>query len=471
MLTHISSDPAPVTASYRRLIEIALPLMLAGAAYAVLLFTDRYYLSQLGTDEMAAATAVGFIGFLLQSLFVCTAAYASTFVAQHFGAGEHQLVGAIMWPALWIVLAGSALCIGLIPAAPWIFALSHPTAAVMVHIRDYAPWMFLAALPLMVLSCLNAFFAGIGRTSLVMILNFGMCALNAGSNYLLIFGHFGLPACGMRGAGIGTLIAATMVACVAAVVYFGPRYRRRFATWSSRGWNRERMLRFLRFGLPQGFRVLFETAIWNCFQFAMGWLGPDAFVASGIVMTWNLLAYTALNGLNQAVAVVVGQAIGAGQPQLASAACHRALVLITAYVAAIFVVSITIPDALMTPFLDHEALTNPEVADHVRKLGRTLLLISAFWTLGDGITFIYMGALNGAGDTAWQLRMFIVLSLTLLVAPLIAVIAMDEAFWLRFGLEAVEAAWISTLIFLFVLAAVMALRFYRGRWRNITVRG
>src|SRR4051812_6892048 len=127
----------PVSASYRRLINLAVPLMLAMMAYAVLLFTDRILLGRLGSDQLAAGVAVGFIGFLLQSLFVCTATYVSTFAAQHHGAGEFDQVGAMTWQGIWIALMGGAFCIGLIPVSPWIFALPKPTPAVMAEIRIY----------------------------------------------------------------------------------------------------------------------------------------------------------------------------------------------------------------------------------------------------------------------------------------------------------------------------------------------
>jgi MATE family multidrug resistance protein len=245
--------------------------------------------------------------------------------------------------------------------------------------------------------------------------------------------------------------------------------RREFATWSSASFDRLRTIRFARFALPQGLRTFLEVASWTWFVFAVGRLGTEALAASNIVLNWNLLTYLPMIGLSQAIAVVVGRALGAGRPAIAASAARRGLALELAYALAVGITILSASSALIAVFAQGhgDAAASQE---RIRSIAHQLIVIAALWGFGDAVNLGYSGALNGAGDTRWPMLAALVSALVLLVLPMLAVIAIPDAAWRRLGVEPVVAAWIATLLFVTALGAVMAWRFHRGPWRTMSVR-
>jgi MATE family multidrug resistance protein len=473
MTPPLAADPAAAArhTTFAGLLALAMPLILGMGANSLMQFTDRYFLGLLGPKALAVSFPAGVTAYFGQCLFSGVASYTATFAAQHHGAGQHRRCGGWVWPALWFGMAGGLLNLACIPLLPALFSLMDPEPALRADLWRLCAWWMACALPATVMSAVNGFYAGTGRTGMVLAFNGALLALNACLNALLIFGLCGLPRLGTVGAGIGTFSATCLVALAAGACFLSPGNRRTYGTWDAPRWDAARLARFLRFAAPQGARTFLEIAAWTFFAFAVGRLGTEALAANNIVLNWNLLTFIPMVGLGQAISVAVGQAIGAGRPDLARRAAHRGVALEVVYGLLVGAALIGCSDWLIRPFLHVDPLADPGISvERILATARHLLVIAALWGIGDALNLAYTGALGGAGDTRCPMAAALVGSVVFLVLPLAFVLGVDASTWQRWGLEPVVAAWLSTLLFVSGIGAVMAWRFYRGPWMRMSVR-
>ena len=86
----------------RDVLKLSLPLVVSTLSYTVMQFCDRMFLAWHSTDELAAVLPVAVLSWTLMSLPLGLASYATTFVAQYYGANQHHKIGPVVWQAVRI---------------------------------------------------------------------------------------------------------------------------------------------------------------------------------------------------------------------------------------------------------------------------------------------------------------------------------------------------------------------------------
>ena len=91
------------------------------------------FLTWHSSDSVAASMPAGMLNFAIMSMFMNTAGYVSTFVAQYHGAGQDERVGRVMWQALSIAVIGAVINLSLVPGAPVFFRWVGHDPAVQIE--------------------------------------------------------------------------------------------------------------------------------------------------------------------------------------------------------------------------------------------------------------------------------------------------------------------------------------------------
>lgn len=318
------------------------------------------------------------------------------------------------------------------------------------------------------MSGISGFFGGIGRTGLVALVSVGLCALSIGLNRWLIFGGLGVPALGIHGAGLATLLAS----CTACLVWLGfflaPATRSRFATWRARNCDPARLRRFARYALPRGATEILEMLGFLVFTAAITRLSTMELAANNLAFSLYLVVAVPVIGFCQGLAIAVGQALGAGRPDLVRAATRRALLLVLLVLGTAAIVAAWCPGlviALYAPAPGSPAATDwPAIA----ALAGPLLSVMALALVADGVQFVYRMAVQGAGDTRWPFAVLTVCALLLMGLPSLAI-----AHWFHDGLGPISTlhlCWLVMAGYVWIIAAIMAWRFLRGPWPGMSVR-
>ena len=108
---------------YREVLIVAIPLILSTATWSVQHFVDRMFLTWYSPEAIAAAMPAGMLNFSMVSIFMGTAGYVTTFVAQYYGAGRFDRIGPALWQGVYISLFGGVLILCAIPFAGPVFRL------------------------------------------------------------------------------------------------------------------------------------------------------------------------------------------------------------------------------------------------------------------------------------------------------------------------------------------------------------
>ena len=440
------------------MLTLAIPLVLSMGSVAIMLFVDRVFLTWYSSEAVAASMPAGMLNFALMTLFIGTAGYTSTFVAQYQGAGRYQRIGPTVWQGIYISLIGGVVLLTLIPfAAPFFRFVGHEAAIVENEIA-YFRILCLGATPAIASAAVAGFFSGRGRTWPVMWVNVTATAINAAMDYALIFGHWGFPELGIRGAAVATIIASG----VQIIVYLAllSRHENNVRYRSFAGWRFERTLfaRLVRFGLPNGAQFFLEMIGFSVFILLMGRLGTIPLAAVNVSMNISTLAFLPMIGVGIAVSVLVGQSLGRNRADLAERSVYSGAHMAFIYMATMSALFVFAPDIFLKPFA---ARADAQSFAEIRSIAIVALRFVAVFSLLDTLNIMLSSALKGAGDTRYIMFVVLLASAFALVLPSYVAMVMFDA--------DIVVGWTILTVFIIVVGFAFLIRFLGGKWKSMRV--
>ena len=447
----LENRPAPLLP---RLLGIALPMVVSQASDTIMMFTDRLFLSRLGEAYITAAMSGGLTAFMVSSFFVGTVGYTNAVVAQLFGAGRGQDCAQATVQGLILALICYPLILAVSPLARWLFILAGQSPLQVSLGYEYFRYIIFGSLFLVLRYALSGFFLGIGRTRVVMLANLAGMLANLPANYALIYGKLGFPALGLKGAAIGTVLGSALSFLVLLAAYLAGPNRREFATHRSFRLRGETMRTLVRFGAPAGVEMLLNVAAFNLFVQFMYSYGTGAAAAVTIAFNRDIVAFIPMLGMSFATTSLVGQFVGARDFAQARRAAYLSLRVAWVYSGTMVVVFLAAAGALVRTF----ASGFPGDAAEISRLATVLIRLASIYTLADSAQLVLAGALRGAGDTRWVMRVSVGLHWLFSSAAIVMI---------RFLRISPVAAWTAFIVFIVLLGISMFLRFRGNRWTEI----
>jgi MATE family multidrug resistance protein len=447
-----------IAGGYREVLVIAIPLILSTATWSVQHFVDRMFLAWYSPAAIAAAMPAGMVYFSIVSIFMGTAGYVSTFVAQYYGANRYHRIGPALWQGVYISLIGGLVLLAFIPLAGLIFSLVGHDLPVQKKEIVYFEILCLGGGFYIGSYALSGFYSGRGKTWPVMWVNAFTTAVNLILDYLLIFGHWGFPEMGIKGAGIATVSAGAFSFLVFLALLSSRSNNTTFHAIS--GWRPQKDLfnRLLRFGFPSGVQFFLEMAGITGFVLLVGRLGTSSLAATNIAFNINTLAFMPMIGCGIAISVLVGQYLGAEKPELAQTSVYSGFHLTFVYMASIAAAYALVPDIFVAPF---SSGADPQRFSEIYSFSVVLLRFVAVYSLFDTMNIIFCSAIKGAGDTRFVMFATVILTLCVLVIPTYLAIVV-----LKYGLM---VAWVMASTYVILLGVVFCLRFRGGKWKSMRV--
>ena len=299
---------------YKTLIALAVPISLQNLVTFAVGFADNLMIGRLG-DNAISGVYVGnqmqavvqmFIAGIEGAILILAAQYwgkkdaasirkvVSVGVKFAFGVGLLVTLAAVLFP--------SAI-IGLFTSEPGVIA----EGGVYLRIVGFT-YLFFSIAQVMIASMRSVETAKIGLYISIMAL-----VVNVSLNYILIFGKLGLPALGVKGAAIATLISRVLEMLVSVVYVFSVDKKLRFRFADLLRTDRALLKDFLRYGLP----VIGGQVVWAINNLAntkiMGFYSAGVLAAVSITGMLHSLVYVWMTGLSSAVGIITGKTVGAGQ--------------------------------------------------------------------------------------------------------------------------------------------------------------
>ena len=443
---------------YREVLKIALPMVIGTGSWSFQQFIERVFLTWHSPEAVAAAMPSALVSFMFISLFLGTVTYANTFVAQYKGAAQHHRVGGAVWQAIHLSIFAGILMLCLIPLAEVIFELAGHAPGVQRMEVVYFQILCIGAAPTLVSSAASTLFTGLGKTKVVMWVNlFFAGVFNTVLSWAWIFGKWGLPEWGIRGAGWATVSSHVASSVVFLALMSMPHYRKTYHTLKA--WRPDPALfrRLLRFGLPSGVQFSLDIGAFSIFLLMVGRFGTASLAATNIAFNISALSFMPMLGLGIAISTLVGQRLGQNRPDVAERSAISGVRVAYIYMGSLGAVYVTLPDLFLFPFAMG---ADPEAFESVRELTVILLRFVAIYCLFDAMFLTYASAIKGAGDTRF------VLIVTLALGWGVMAIPSYVAWQLGFGLYAI---WGALTVYIVAAGTVCMLRFRGGKWKSMRV--
>jgi len=381
----------PALAELRPTLALALPIIAGQVSQILMGLTDSVMIGHVGRVPLAGSA---FAGGVFGLFFIVGAGILSAvpvLVARAHGAGQPAECGVWLRHGLALALAIGAVEAGVTAGlATQLGRLGQPPEVVEVA-TPFFIIIGVSLVPTCVFQVLRQFSEGLGRPWQPMAILFFCVGLNAGLDWVFIFGHLGVPPLGLTGAGCSTF-AARATACVLLWVWFRrqPDVRPLLPRAAALAALSRRHLReLLHLGGPVAGQLLFEVVAFSTAALMMGWLGTVPLAAHQIALSCAALTFMFPLGLAMATSIRMSQAVGSGRRAALRPIGFSSLGLAVAIMGTFALVF-----ALGGGVIARGFTLDPAVV----ALAARLLLVAAIFQIFDGGQVVGAGALRGLSD-------------------------------------------------------------------------
>ncbi len=378
----------------RAVLVLGLPLVGGHMAQFAISLTDTVMMGWYGVPELAALTLATSL-YMTLFLFGSGFAWAVMPMVANFAVHEDDTqIRRATRMALWLSVLFFLLVMPLMWfSAPILRAMGQEDSLAMdaqTYLR-IAGWGMLPALGTMVL---KSYLAGLEHTRIVLWITVAAAIANALANYALIFGNWGAPELGIRGAAWASVVS-NLTALIFVLVYAVrqlPQHRLFVRIWRL---DAEMFARVFQLGWPIGLTTLAEAALFAGSVILMGWLGTVPLAAHGIALQIATATFMIHLGLSNAATVRASNAQGRGDAGHLALGGKVVVALSLLAVALAVAMFLGMPRLLMAGFIDP---ADPARED-ILTIGAVLLAMAGLFQLVDALQVIHLGLLRGLQDT------------------------------------------------------------------------
>ena len=388
--------PLTRTAHARATLVLGLPLIGSHLAQMLLHVTDMVMLGWYSVTALAAAviaTSTFFVIFILGAGF---AQAVMPMVASAIGRGDDVQVRRDTRMGLWLSIAFGVLAYPLFWwSEPLLLTLGQKPEVAALG-QEFLRIAGLGMIPALLVMVLKSYLAALERTQVVLWVTLTAVGVNIAVGWALIFGNWGAPEMGVRGAALASVTVQVLTA-VALAIYAGwlPELRRfrLFQRFWRPDWHA--LHQVFKLGMPIGLTSLAEGGMFEASAIMMGWVGTVQLAAHGIALQAAALTFMVHLGLSNATTVRTALASGAGDAVAVRRGGRVAIGLSMMFAVVVVILFLTFPEAIISVFLDR---AKPEAAQ-ILAFGTSLLAVAALFHVADSLQVMALGLLRGVKDT------------------------------------------------------------------------
>jgi len=424
----------------RALVRLAVPIVAMQVGMMLMSVVDTIFVGHVSARELAAAALGGLYTIGLFNFCLGVVWAVDPLVSQALGARDPAAAALGVQRGLVLAAVMGVVATVLCVPAEWVYrALREPPdviprAVSFVHIS--AP----SLVPMLLFVALRQSLVAMKRTSALVAVVVLSNLLNAGLDWVLVFGHWGLPAMGAPGSALATTITR-FLGLFALLVIAWRALQPMLRPWRKEALALGPLLRTFQLGLPIGAQNSVEFTTFAAISVFAGWFGAEAVSGHQVAINLASLMFMVPLGIGSASSVLVGHAIGEQDMAHARRVAASALAVGAGYMALSACVLLALPGMFASAYTS---------VPGVVAVAALLIPIAGVFQVFDGLQVVSAGVLRGAGDTR---------------APLVSnvlgfwLVGMPVSLWLGFkGGLGVVGLWWGFVAGLAVVAAFLVLR-------------
>jgi len=379
---------------YKKFFVLAATIALQGLITFVVNFADNIMIGMYSQTAMSGVALVNQIQYLLQMMSGGIAAGIVVLAAQYWGKGETEPIKRIIALGMkFAVFAGAVFTVGTYFFPSKMLSVLTNDTDIIAQGVEYLRYICFTYFVFTISNTLILSFRSVESTNIAPITALCSLFVNIALNYIFIFGRFGFPEMGARGAGLATLIARLAELCIVIIyVKLGDKkLRLRFSQWFKSDWHY--LKDYVHISLP----VVAASSLWGVGQLAqtaiLGHVGASAIAANSISATMFQITTIFNHASSGASSVVIGKTIGSGQIDKIKGYA-RTLQMIF--------IGLGILSGLLIIILRSFVIDFYTLTPEARSLTHTFMLILAITVVGTSYEFPVMsGIIQSGGDTKY----------------------------------------------------------------------
>lgn len=437
----------------KEVIQLAWPVIVENTLMTLVGMADMIMVGSLGPAAIASIGLSNSPIFFATAIFGAISVGSTALVARHIGANEPQeanLVARqsfILAVLLSLVFTATAYLV-----APKLMIWMGADAEVQEIGANYIRISTSTFAFTIVSMVMNAVLRGAGDTKTPMRVNIVANLVNIVFNYLLIFGHFGFPRWGVNGAAAATALSRAVGGLLVLRVLFQGRSIIHISLSDRFTLDGAVIKRMMNVGIPSMVEQLIMRGGNLLYTRIVSSLGTFAYAAHVIAMNVESLSFMPGFGFGVAATTLIGQRLGAKQPQLAKRSGYESAKIGIVFMGAVGLLLFVFPQVFVRLYTDDAA---------VAPLAAAVLRIVAISEPFLAIAFVFAGGLRGAGDTRWVM---------MITGSSVWILRLGLAYLLTIYLGwGLYGAWIAMTVEAIVRSILVWLRFRAGHWQRLKV--
>jgi multidrug resistance protein, MATE family len=440
----------PPATHARETMVLGLPLIGSSLAQMALHVTDTVMVGWYGVVPLAAVVLGASAFFIVYVVGSGFAKAVMPMVAAALGRQDETRVRRDTRMGMWLSIAYGIMVYPIFWWSGSILLSLGQAPDVAAIAQDYMRIAGFGMVPALVVTVLQSYLSALHRTQVVLWVTLASVGLNILINWVLIFGNWGFPELGARGAAVAT-ISTQALTLVCLCLYAGllPELKRfhLFQRFWRPDWHALRQVFDL--GMPIGLTGLAEGGLFQASALMMGWIGTVELAAHGIALEVAALTFMLHVGLSSAATIRIARFDGQGNRIAVQQAAKVGVVLSLVVALGSIVLFLSLPEPIVGLFLDMSHPESPEILAY----GATLLAVAALFQLADGLQVMALGLLRGVQDSRVPMG---------LAAVSYWIIGIPTSYVLAFPLGyGGVGLWLGLVVGLFCAAASLLWRFWR----------
>lgn len=434
---------------YRNIWKVAYPILISLVMEQMIGLTDTAFLGRVGEVELGAS-AIAIVYYMV--LFMIGFGFsigAQIIIGRRNGEGNFRDTGKIFWNGLYFVLGLSGILILLSEMfTPWLMRHMVSSDAIYAAALSYVRWRLPGMVFAFITAMFRAFYVGTTQTKTLTLNSIVMVLSNVIFNWILIFGHFGIPALGITGAAIGSSLAE-LVSLIFFVVYTKTSCdRQKYGLDKPARFEKEELKGMMPVCTWTMIQHTISISTWFIFFLFIEHLGERALAISNIARGASGLIWVVLQAFSSTCSTLVSNIIGEGHQEKVMSLVKRILKLSYGIVSVMILLFCLFPQAIARIYTD--------IPDLVAASVPALIIMSSSYLLNVGGQVFFL-AVSGTGSTktAFRLELIALAVYMIYCTVLIGWIKADVA-----------VCWTAEHVYAGILLICSWWYMKSGRWKN-----
>ena len=432
---------------YSEIWKIALPIMIGGVAQNLVNVTDTAFLGQVGEVELGAAGSAGILYFIFVITGMGFTTGSQIIIGRRNGEKQYSKIGGIVDQSFYFMIPfGILMIIGLSYYMPIILKSIINSENIYNASIDFMQYRSFGIIFAFIIYALNAFYVGITKTRILIYTTILMSLTNVFFDYVLIFGNWGFPEMGIKGAALASVISEFVACFFLLTVTFKTVDKEKYLLFKFKKPNLEILKKTFYLSAPIMVQSFITLGSWYAFFSLIESMGEKELAISHIIRSIYMVMMIPMFGLSTSANTITSNLIGSDRQKEVLPTVWKIVGLSMICTLPFVIINLIFPTQIIGLYTN-----NPEIIEGCLNTLNVINVSMFFFCFA----FIFFNSVTGTGNTKISLLIeFVNISIYLISAFLV----------IKIFSPSIEWVWCTEFIYFTFLALMSWFYIKKGNW-------